>query len=198
MGSIYNPQLPDGVKIHDLTPATESRDALTPETPVVVINRGRETLVRKFDGRDYPLKPHTEGLIKMPYGAALHFQRHCVVPGTRDVASGAEQSFIGILGVDPDEWCEPFTEEQCIGFGQAVEAIQREAGDEVQSVNVGGQVASGKVPVRGQSSRRRQSGFSRTGKTAEGKDVDRDEVMRAEESAAERIDAINEDEGGDE
>lgn len=192
MSPIYDPQLPDGVKVHDLTPASEAREALTPETSVLVINRGRETLVRKFDGRDYPLRPFTEGVIRMPYGAALHFQKHCVVPGTRDVASGAEQSYIGILGIDPEALCRPLEEAELEAAERAPEAIQREPGEEVEAIPVSRQVASGKVPVRGQSTRRRSSGFARTGKTAKGDEVDRDDVMRADDTAQERIDAVNE------
>lgn len=154
--SLYEPELPAGTKVIDLSPVNEASQALTPETSVVVINRGRATLVRKFDALDYPLRPHTEGLLRMPYGAALHFQRHCTVPGTRDVFSGAEQSFIGILGIDPPEWCEPFTDEQCERFGIAIEAIDRSGEDEpVQVANVNAATAAGKIPVRGQSNRKR-------------------------------------------
>jgi len=196
MGKIYDPQLPDGVNVVDLTPATPAQEALTPETIVVVINRGHETLVRKFDGIDYPLHPHTVGLIKMPYGAALHFQKHCTVPGTRDAVTSAEQSYLGILGIDPEDWCTPFSVAECEAFGQRVEAIQREEGEEVTAVNVGRQVASGKVPVgRGQSRGGKKTGFARKGVTAKGDEVDRAEVMTTDGRAAQDvINDVNNDE----
>lgn len=151
MTALYDDGVPAGATVIDLTPVNPASQALTPDTIVTCINRGREVLVRKFDALDYPLHPHAVGFIKMPYGAALHFQRHCTVPGTRDAFSGAEQSFIGILGVDPPEWCEPFTDEQCERFGIAIEAIDRTGEEEaVTTASVSSAVAAGRVPVRGQ------------------------------------------------
>lgn len=200
--ALYDANLPAGAKVVDLSPVNEAQQALTPETIVVCINRGRETLVRKFDALDYPLHPHTEGYIKMPYGAALHFQRHCTVPGTRDVFSGAEQSFIGILGVDPPEWCEPFTDEQCQRFGIAVEAIDRSGEDEpVQMANVNAATAAGKIPVRGQSNNHRRlvRGGKDGNKGTKVKDVlappdDLNDAQREAREAAAELAASGEDE----
>lgn len=150
-------------KIIDLTPVNASEEQLGPTTIVVAINRGVETLERKFDGLDYKLPPHTEGLLSMPYAAALHFQRHCPVPSSRDVFTGEEDSFIGIIRtavkgvpIDPPAWCVPFTPEQCERFGQAIEAIQRQPDEEVQVASVGAATAAGRIPVRGQSAGRRR------------------------------------------
>jgi hypothetical protein len=166
----YDPGDLEGQAVKDLTPKSQQQFQLTPETIVVVINRSRDTLVRKFDGTDYDLSP---GLMRMPYGAALHFQRHCTVPGTRDVFNGSEQSYIGIRGVDPPEWCEPFTNEQLERFGLATEAISRE-GDEVQTASVANAAAAGRIGIRNQSANRRPV---RQVRNAAGDELDVDEVM---------------------
>lgn len=189
--------------ITDLTSTDSGKPELTPETPVLVLNRGVQTLVRKFDNREYPLHSHTQGYIRMPYGAALHFQRHCPVQGTRDVESGLEASYLAIVRTDDPRWaeqlyldspdsCEPFTPEQCAEFGQRVEAVYRDPGEEVVTVPVNQAIASGKVPVRGQS--RRKPGFDPKGRTASGKAVDINEMRADDESAADRISAIEAEE----
>jgi hypothetical protein len=191
-------------KIIDLTPTATGKPVLTPETPVVVINRGYETLVRKFDALDYPLHSHTQGLIRMPYAAALHFQKHTTVPGTRHVESGIEQSYLGIIRTDQPGWpeqieidppymCEPFTEEECNEFSLRFEAVAREDGEKVEVKSVNKAIMEGKLPVgRGQSSGRGKAGATRTGRTATGKEIDRDEVMAPpDETAEERVDRLN-------
>jgi hypothetical protein len=192
----YNPELPDGVNIIDLTPATEKQFQLLPETPVYVVNRGHEVLERKFDGLDYKLHPHTVGHMQMPYGAALHFQKHTTVPGTRDPESGAEQSYLGILGVDPLEMCTPFTPEECARFGIRTEALARDDEDEVRAVPVNKAIATGKIPTgRGKAGRSKGVAFTAKGKTAAGDEVDRDDVMNAgDDTAADRVQRINDEE----
>ena len=142
--------------VEDINPEAKPQE-LTATTPVVIINRGFDTLVRKYDGFDWPLRPHTEGLIRVPYGAAVHFQKHGTVPGSRDPVTGTEASFIGIIrnattgaAIDPAEFCEPFTPEQCAAFGLHIEAIAREEG-EVHSVPVSQMTAAGRIPVGRQS-----------------------------------------------
>lgn len=149
------------LSIEDVNPEAKPQE-LVATTPVVVINRGVDTLVRKYDGYDWPLRPHTEGLIRIPYGAALHFQKHATVPGTRDPITGSEVSYIGIVQnattgvrIDPPDLCDPFTREQCQAFGLAVEAIAREEG-EVNTVPVAPMTAAGRVPVGRQSITRRK------------------------------------------
>lgn len=153
----------DKLPVVDMSPATARPNQLTPETPVDVINRGFEVLTRKFDGYDYDLIPHTQGLMRMPYGAALHFQKHCTVPGTRDALTSAEMSFIGIVRnattgapVDEPDYCEPFTEEQCRQFGQRIEAIARDVDEAMTVVPVSKVTQSGRVPVGRQSAGRRR------------------------------------------
>lgn len=153
----------ENAPVTKIGPANMRPQPLTPETMVDVINRGFETLVRKYDSHDYELPPHTEGLFQIPYGCALHFQKHTTVPGTRDVGSGVEQSYLGIVRnatngqlIDPPEFCEPFTEEQCRQFGQRIEAVARSSDDPVQTVSVSSMTASGRVPVGRQSTGRRR------------------------------------------
>lgn len=191
----------------DLTPLATGKPVLEPETPVLVINRGHATLTRKWDGLDYALHPHTKGLIRMAYGAAIHFQKHTTVPGTRDVETGSEQSYLGILRTDQAGWpgqiaidlpeaCEPFTEEECLAFGQRIEAIQREPGEEVVTASVTGAMTSGRIQAgRNQSSRGGRKGvaFSREGVTASGARVGRDQVFVADEDASGRNASINEE-----
>jgi hypothetical protein len=179
----------DALPVFDLSPASQGVETLKPETLVDVINRGFETLVRKFDGRDYPLRPHTDGLMRIPYAAAVHFQKHSTVPGTRDAGSGAEQSFIGIVRVsgtnqpiDPPEFCEPFNADQCEAFGQRIEAIARDADEPVQVVSVAAVTASGRdscrsavdrpsqARTRGQGQRRRSDGAAGGPERSAGRD----------------------------
>lgn len=193
-------------RIIDLTPTATGRPVLSPETPVLVINRGFEVLVRKFDALDYELQPHTVGLMKMPYAAALHFQKHTTVAGTRDAQTNSEESYLGILrtdqpgwpeqiDIDPPRLCQPFTREEADEAGQRIEALVRDPGEGVVVANVAKAVAAGKVPVgRGQSSQKKGGGMSRKGVTADGDQVDRDEVLAPpDETAAERVERLNEE-----
>lgn len=193
----------DDVPIIDLSPSATGKPTLTPETPVLVINRGHETLTRKYDALDYPLHPHTKGLIRMPYGAALHFQKHTTVPGTRDTESGAEQSYLGVIrtdqagwpeqiAIDPPELCEPFTAEQCEAFGQRIEAVARDPREAVEVASVSSAVASGKVPTGRGGSGRKGVAFAKKGVTADGAEVDREDVLgNPDETAEERIQRLN-------
>lgn len=147
LGTTHRPAtLPAGAQVEALRRADEKANRLTPESIVTVINRGVQTLTCKWDAEDYRLKPYTHNggtaaapyLMTMPLGAALHFQHHSPVPGTRDPNSNtlAAVSFLGILDVDPPEGCEPFTVEDCALFGQAIEAIERTEGEGVTVVDM--------------------------------------------------------------
>lgn len=139
---------------------------LTHETPVLCIHRGRRNTVGgdpvhhesaarhrdgerepyfegdykdTYDGNHYIIAP---GYFMAPYGAALHFQRRAVVPGSRNPETGFQASFIAIIGVvegqpgggfkvlkavdDQVDWA-PFTPEECAQYEVAFEAIDREA-----------------------------------------------------------------------
>lgn len=127
-------------EVRDLMPESAGGLALGPETPVVVIHRGRHVIVDKFDGRDYRIMP---GYTRMPYGAARHFQARQVIPGTRNPEIGTQQSYLGIPGVDDAWMCEPLTEEELQRFGAAIEAIDRSAFSdpadrEVKTIPLGG------------------------------------------------------------
>lgn len=124
-------------EVQDLKPVDSGAIALTPDTIVLCRNRGRETYVDKFDSRDYQIGP---GSFTAPYGAALHFKRRAVVPGSRNPETGFQASFITIIGVvhpkpggglkvvrpidDAVEW-DPFTDDECREYGHAVEALDR-------------------------------------------------------------------------
>jgi hypothetical protein len=162
---------------------------LTPETPVLCIHRGRrhtedgapvhhENAARHrdgereayfegdykdtYDGFHYIIAP---GYFSAPYGAALHFQRRAVVPGSRNPETGFQASFIAIIGVvelvpgggfrvlkpvdDQVDWT-PFTDEECAQYEVAFEALDRAAmvapiEKEVVLRNVSETVAGGKA-----------------------------------------------------
>lgn len=161
---------------------------LTPETPVLCIHRGRrlqdgDTPVHHgnaarhrdgereayfegdykdtYDGYHYIIAP---GYFSAPYGAALHFQRRAVVPGSRNPETGFQASFIAIIGVvelvpdggfrvlkavdDQVDWT-PFTDDECAQYEVAFEALDRAAmvapiEKEVVLRNVSETVAGGK------------------------------------------------------
>jgi hypothetical protein len=130
--------------VEDLVPESSEGQALTASTTVLVRHRGRHLIVDKFDGRDYPIRP---GLTYMPYGAALHFQARAVIPGTRNPEVGSQQSYLGIVGIDSPELCEPLTDEEIAHYGASVEAIDRSAlsdpNDRQTSVIKSGVIARG-------------------------------------------------------
>lgn len=146
-GSTHRPAtIPPGAQVALLRRQDEKANKIGPDTLVTVINRGREPLVRKWDGEDYVLPPFTADggtdttptLRQMPYAAALHFQKHCPIPGTRDPLSNtlAAESFLGILDTDAPELCVPMTEDECQRAGQAIEAIERPAHEPTQVVEM--------------------------------------------------------------
>lgn len=139
---------------------------ITPETPVLCIHRGRRLQADgkpvyhgnaarhrdgdrepffegdykdTYDGNHYIIEP---GYFSAPYGAALHFQRRAVVPGSRNPETGFQASFIAIIGVvdaqpgggfkvlkavdDQADWA-PFTDDECAQYEVAFEALDRDA-----------------------------------------------------------------------
>lgn len=121
------PDLPAGVKVADLVPADSNAAELTPDTSVLCLNRGVNAIVDKYDGRDYVIPA---GYVQMPYGAAVHFQKRQVVPGTKDPARGwGHKSWIHICGIDKADQNRPFTIDELRAFGESVEAIVRERGE---------------------------------------------------------------------
>lgn len=121
MGQTYRMPAP-AADVANLVPESNDGNSLTPTTTVLCIHRGRHRIVDKFDGQDYVILP---GQFMAPYGAALHFQNRAVIPGTRNPELGVQQSYIGIIGLDSDEMCEPLTDDEVDRFGAAVEAIDR-------------------------------------------------------------------------
>lgn len=122
--SYTTPKLPDGHQVADLVPEDAKANQLGPDTIVTCLNRGRKPLTDMYDGRNYVVPA---GYVRMPFGAAQHFQRRAIVPGTKNLEQGGYQSWLSIVGVDAPELCAPFTDEQLTAFGEAVEAIDRSA-----------------------------------------------------------------------
>jgi len=120
------PTLPPDVVVNDLS-ASSSRGPVrepAPDERVLCINRGNKTLVDTFDGIHREIPP---GYFEIEYAAAQHHQRRLIVPGTKNIEQGGYVSYIGILGVNDDALCQPFTDEELQQFGEAVEAIDRSA-----------------------------------------------------------------------
>jgi len=117
----------DQSQIVNLLPEHTNRAPLLPTTPVVCVNRGPRTLEDKYDGDDYVIPART--LFQVTFAAAQHFQRRQIVPGTRnpDPNSPGVQyvSWIGIVGIDPPEACEVFTDEELELFGESAEGLNR-------------------------------------------------------------------------
>lgn len=155
----------DAAAVQQLVPQGQLEMPLTDNTPVLCIHRGRRNrlldgtdeihpqaarhkdgsrehyfvgdLKDTYDGRHYVIAP---GYFSAEYGAALHFQRRAVVPGSRNPESGFQASFIAIIGlvepthdggfrvvrpVDPQEDWPPFTDGECQDYSVAGDALNR-------------------------------------------------------------------------
>lgn len=125
--------LPD---ITPLTPARADSHVIKPETEVLCINRGRETLEDMFDSVPYKIAP---GYFTVAFAGARHFQGRQIVPGSRNPELKTVESFIGIIGlvrqegdqvvvltrVDSDAKCQPFTDEECRLLSLKTEGLDR-------------------------------------------------------------------------
>jgi hypothetical protein len=107
----------------------QGQSKLTPTSRVLCINRGQKPLTDQFDGNHITIPA---GYFETEFGAALHFQRRLIVPGTRNLEVGGFVSWIGILGSvdgkikhDDEHNCEPFSDEELLAFGERIEAIDR-------------------------------------------------------------------------
>src|SRR5690348_6564706 len=123
------PDLPDGADVRDLVPVDADTRTLTPKTRVTCINRGVETLLVQHNGHHYEIAP---GLFEVAYATARHIQQRLIVPGTRQRTVSQRgviraTSYIGILGVDAPEACEPFTVAELNAFGVKHEGLDRES-----------------------------------------------------------------------
>lgn len=125
-------------EVQQLRAAVSEDVKIGPETEVLCVHRGRETLEDMFDSRNYTINP---GHFFAPYGAAKHFKDRAVVPGSRNPESRSQVSFITIIGKvtmtesglrvdkqvdEPVDW-DPFTDEECQQYGMAFEALDRSA-----------------------------------------------------------------------
>ena len=116
------PELPEGTPVNNVVPTDLKAQELGPKTRVLCINRGSEPYVDKCDARDYVVPP---GYFEVEYEVAEHFRLRSVVPGSRDPVTGAQDTYISIIGIDPPERCVPFSDADQEAFSHAVEAIDR-------------------------------------------------------------------------
>lgn len=130
------------------------------------INRGSEPYIDKCDGRDYIVPP---GYFEVEYEVADHFRLRSVVPGSRDPLTGAQESFIAIIGIDPPERCVPFSADAEAQYAQQVEAIDRTVVEQEQG-GKGVVVPTGRARARtaaGGGSRRRDISVQENDSTRE-------------------------------
>jgi hypothetical protein len=133
-------------------PEDTNVERLEPTTPVTIINRTDRELRDTFDGRHYTLPP---GYIQCPYGAARHFKRRLTLAGTRSLDQGEiAVSCIGILGVDPEDQCQPFTAEELGRADASPEALDRSDAVLKADRDVTVQKVANKTVGRGNGSRR--------------------------------------------
>jgi hypothetical protein len=118
---------PDDLPVNLVPESQESLKTLTPETPVVCMNRSTRELRDTFDSQHYRIPP---GPTKfwLAYGAALHFKTRLIVPGTRRGPSSFE-SMICILGIDDPADCAMFDEMAEAEFSARPEGLDRAALD---------------------------------------------------------------------
>jgi hypothetical protein len=123
------PDLPAHATVNAVVPKDLKAPELGPKTMVTCINRGSDPYLDKCDGRDYVVPP---GLFEVEYEVADHFRLRSVVPGSRDPVSGAQDTFIAILGLDPPEKCVPFNQADQQHYKTSVEAIDRDVIEQEQ------------------------------------------------------------------
>lgn len=143
-------QMPETTDIANLMIDRIDETTVKPNTPVICLNRGRKPLLDTWDGVHVPIPV---GWFKTEYGAALHFQRRLIVPGTRNVEVGGFISWIAIRGtedgrriIDSDEVCQPFTDEELQNFGESSEGIDRSGLAPMEKVRV----SQARASARGQ------------------------------------------------
>jgi len=150
MGRTYEPPKDiDLSEVVPLLPAHKQKQELTPDTPVICLNRGPKELRDMHDAQEYVIPPGAK--FQVAYATAQHFQRRLIVPGTRnpnvhDTSVPLFVSWIAIFGVDPPEACQPFTDEQLKRFGEKAEGLNREVlggSDRDVQVRSTGELASG-------------------------------------------------------
>jgi hypothetical protein len=126
-------EMPDLTQVENLMVERMGETTLKPDSPVICLNRGRKPLQVTWDGNHIPVPV---GYFRTEYAAALHMQRHLIVPGTRNLEVGAFVSWVSILGsddgrvaVDPVEMHQPFTDDELQHFGESIEGLARDGRD---------------------------------------------------------------------
>lgn len=117
------PTLPPDVTPVNLAPDGMGGTELTPQTRVLIVNRGTHPYVDKFDGRNYTVPPET--VSEVAYEVAAHFRERSIIPGSRDPVSGKQEHYIAILGIDPPEKCNYLSAVEQQKADEAAEAIDR-------------------------------------------------------------------------
>lgn len=123
--------VPEGVDhaaVMDLTPETKAGTELLPTTLVTCINRGPKTIRDMFDAQVYEIPPYAQ--FRVMYEVAAHIQRRNIVPGTRnpDPTDSTRPQFvpwIAIIGLDPEDTWQPFTDQELEAFGESLEGLDR-------------------------------------------------------------------------
>jgi len=119
----------DQSDVIDLTPETQHSAELKPTSMVICLNRGPHPIMDMFDAQTYVVPGYAK--FRCEFQVAKHLQRRNIVPGTRnpnpqDSSAPQYVPWITIIGHDPRETWDPFTEEQLAAFGEKVEGINRD------------------------------------------------------------------------
>jgi hypothetical protein len=123
----YIPPPLEGAPPPSLVPVDAHQHRLTPETEVTCINRSSQVLLAQSNGQHYEIPP---GMFRCRYADAKLFQARLIVPGTRAGLLGRggsirAESYIGILGIDPPEKCQPLTPARERQAAETKEAFDR-------------------------------------------------------------------------
>lgn len=189
MSNAYiTPQLdPTDLPIDLLPEAKQSLAALTPETKVVCMNRGRHELRDTFDGEHYVIPPGPQKFW-LSYGAALHFKSRLIMNGTRTLDGNGNQPWLCILGIDPPDQCHMLDSQDETAVRQRVEGLDRSQLDPGrQDVKVV-ETSAARAGVLGQAAGRRANEVFVGAQAVDPNDVlqppAEGSIARAEEAAA--------------
>lgn len=118
----------DHSDVVDLTPETQLSAELKPTSMVTCLNRGPKELRDMYDANPYIIPPYAK--FRVEYQVAAHLQRRNIVPGTRnpdpnDSSAPQYVPWIAIIGLDPEDTWQPFTDDELARFGESVEGLNR-------------------------------------------------------------------------
>jgi hypothetical protein len=143
-------EMPDLTQVENIMVERLNETTLKPDSPVICVNRGRQPLQVTFNAEHLTVPV---GHFRTEYAAAMHMQRHLIVPGTRNLEVGAFVSWVAILGsddgrvaVDPPDQCVPFTDEELQQFGEKIEGLASDGRDPLVPLRT----SAGRAMSRGQ------------------------------------------------